>query len=106
MPSYTYICFECTNMFDVTMSMALISNFPTYQCPKCLSIARRVFTPSYINTGIKSRVFYQWKGDPDKCPSYIKELLKVQDRPKGTSDFAKEGEPALGTGRAFEKVRR
>jgi putative FmdB family regulatory protein len=103
MPAYTYMCDSCKNIFDVIMGSDLVMQ--TYICPKCNSISKRLFTAPYINTGAKSRIFYQWKGDPDKCPSDLRDALKKQDMPSGVKEFHKEGEPVLGTGDKFKERR-
>jgi putative FmdB family regulatory protein len=102
MPVYMFKCVTCKHTFDVYMSIENIQYFPEYICPTCETISKRVYTPVNINSGISSRVYYQWKGSPDTCPPDLRNTLKMQDMPKGISTFNKEGEPVLGTGNPFK----
>ncbi len=104
MSIYQYRCDKCNNIFDVAISLALIDDLAKeHRCSTCGNCAYRVFTAPNINLGVKSRVYYQWKGDPNKCPSDLRDSLKNQkELPQGINEFVKEGEPALGTGQSFK----
>jgi hypothetical protein len=75
------------------------------RCPDCgdYNTSRHWSTVS-INRGTCSRVYYQWRGDPNKCPPELRDALKNQDMPKGVTEFRNEGKPILGTGERFKKV--
>ncbi len=101
MPIYQYRCNACGFVNDVFM--VYTENIPITQiCPMCKGISSRIISAPNINVGVKSRVFYQWKGNPKHCPPELREALKHQDMPKGVSEFSKEGEPVLGTGSKFD----
>ena len=43
---YEFRCPKCQNIFEEIYTLTELRNsFPTTQCPKCLAIAQRLFTP-------------------------------------------------------------
>ena len=102
MPIYAYKCKICGMILEIMTSTAECRK--EMQCPECLQhSAVKVFTPININVGKSSRVYMQWKGDPNKCPKDLKEHLEKMDRPKGVSVFKEENIPLVGTGDAFKE---
>lgn len=103
MPIYEFKCDKCKRVFGIISSMADKPKQP--RCPDCGCYnTSRHWSTVNINTGIPSRVFYQWRGDPNKCPPDLRDSLKRQDMPVGVSEFRREGKPILGTGKSFKKV--
>lgn len=103
MPIHQYRCRECEGVTELTIP--IVHPVPSnVQCSVCRSTNTfKIFTQVNISKGVRSRVYYQWKGDPSECPPHIRDALKAQtELPQGVSPFHKEGEPVLGTGSKFK----
>ena len=102
-PIYSFKCKQCGEILEYAIPFKDLSSASIEKCQHCGGTLARIYEPPYVNMGKRSRVFHQWHGSPDSCPEGLKETLKSQDMTKGTSIFAKDGRPKLGTGDKFNR---